>query len=182
MQGSYWRTVSLLAVAGGLMVPCFAGKLPAEEKDGAAAAETKKDDKADAKADGKAAVKGEGRVKGGKGKEAGGRLPAYYADLVDGEQRAKIYAIQAEHDPGIKQLQVSLKEAMAKRDAAVAAVLTPAQQEKLAKLEAEAKEKRVAKQTKPGVDEKNATASAESGKKAVKKEGDTDEPKVEKTK
>jgi hypothetical protein len=84
----------------------------------------------------------------------GGRLPPYYKGLVDDTQRAKIYAIQAEHDPGIKQLQASVKAATAKRDAAVLAVLTPAQQEKLAKLQAEAKTK------KSGDDNMDAKAAA----------------------
>jgi hypothetical protein len=179
MRASDLRAALLLAVASGLMVPNFVGKLSADDKPGAGAAETKGDAKAEGnKADAKAA----GKEKGGKGKEAGGRLPPYYADLVDGEQRAKIYAIQAEHDPSIKQLQTALKEAMAKRDAAIAAVLTPTQQEKLAKLQAEGKEKRGGKEGKAPMDEKNATASAESGKKAAKKGAEPDEPKTEKTK
>lgn len=174
MRTIHWRAVLLLAVTTGLMVPNLARLSWADEKAGDAAAETKKD-KAEAKAEGKA-----GKGKGAR-KEAAGRLPAFYADIVDGEQRTKIYAIQAEHDPAIRQLQASLKEAIAKRDAAVLAVLTPAQQEKLAKLEAEAKEKRAAKMAKPAADEKNATASADGGK-SVKKDGDADAPKAEKAK
>jgi colicin import membrane protein len=73
------------------------------------------------------------------------QLPDYYADVVDNEQREKIYAIQAEYDPQIKSLTATLDALKAKRKAAYAAVLTPAQQEKVAKAEAEAKTKRKAK-------------------------------------
>lgn len=171
MRTFYVRGALLLAVAAGLIAPNYTRLSLAD--DAAAPAEAKKD-----KADGKAAREGKG--KGGK-KDAGGRLPPYYADVVDGEQRTKIYAIQAEHDPAIKQLQASLKEAMAKRDAAILAVLTPAQQEKLAKLEAEGKEKRAAKMAKPAADEKNATASADGAKKGDKAP-DAADPKPEKGK
>jgi hypothetical protein len=74
-----------------------------------------------------------------------GRLPAHYSDVVNEEQKTKIYAIQAEYDVMIKKLQADLKETMAKRDAAVAAVLTKDQQELVAKNEADSKTKRKAK-------------------------------------
>jgi len=89
-----------------------------------------------------------------------GRLPAHYADLVDGEQKDKIYAIQAEYEPQIKQLQTALKEVTAKRDAAIAAVLTPAQQEKLAKVEADMKAKKKAKAMDDKTKDADNTAAA----------------------
>jgi Spy/CpxP family protein refolding chaperone len=81
------------------------------------------------------------KEKKAKAKEAHGRLPMFFDDLVDGEQRQKIYAIQAEHNPEIKKLNTALLEAKAKRDAAIEAILRPDQKEKLAKLQADAKAK-----------------------------------------
>lgn len=176
MRICYLRAVSLLAVAVGLTLPSAIGKVLGADKEVAAAADSKAEGKADAKADAKDA----GKAKGGR-KEAAGRLPAFYADVVDGEQREKIYAIQAEHEPAIKGLQAALKEAMAKRDAAVAAVLSPAQQEKVAKLQAEAKQKRATKE-KASMDENDATASTVSGKTPAKKAGEADGPKSDKEK
>ncbi len=105
------------------------------------------------------AAKGKGRGDG-----PHGRLPPHYADLVNAEQKAKIYAIQAEHEPEIQKLETALKEARAKRDAAVAAVLTPAQQEQLAKLEAEGKAKRKGK----AMDGDQKPAEGDSAKKSEK--------------
>jgi hypothetical protein len=38
-----------------------------------------------------------------------GRLPAYYSDVIDGEQRTKIYAIQDKYDPQFEALRAQMK-------------------------------------------------------------------------
>ena len=94
-------------------------------------------------------------------KAARGPLPAYYDDLVNGEQRDRIYAIQKEHGAEIRKLNAALNEAKAKRDAAIEAVLRPEQKEKLAKLQAEAKtNKAKAAMDKNDKDAKPAEAAA----------------------
>ncbi|HJT35643.1 MAG TPA: hypothetical protein VJ783_26685 [Pirellulales bacterium] len=71
-----------------------------------------------------------------------GRLPAYYARVVSGEQRDKIYAIQQSYEAKIADLQAQLKALTDKRDAEVAAVLTADQKSKVDQLAADAKAKR----------------------------------------
>jgi len=61
-------------------------------------------------------------------------------------------------------LKDALNAAVAKRDAAIASILTPAQQEKLAKLQAEAK----AKKAKAAMDEKDSDAKTASADKPAK--------------
>lgn len=160
------RRVLLLSAAAAALCLGTAGRPIAAEKDSA-------DKGADTPA------KSEGKVKGKGGKEKDpdkGRLPPYYADIIDGEQRTKIYEIQGQHDPEIKQLTAALRAATAKRDAAVLAVLTPPQQEKLTKLQEESK----GKKGKGKMEEKEGTktASAEDG--AKKKTEDAPAAKAEK--
>lgn len=71
-----------------------------------------------------------------------GRLPAYYAEVVDEKQRQTIYAIQQEYAERIKQLRLQLDAATKERDQKIAAVLTPEQQKKVAELAEAAKAKR----------------------------------------
>lgn len=71
-----------------------------------------------------------------------GRLPAYYSKLVDTDQKQKIYEIDANFDPKIKDLKKQMEALIAQRDEQIKAVLTPEQQSKLADLIAEAKAKR----------------------------------------
>ncbi len=75
-------------------------------------------------------------------KEPRGRLPAHYAEVVDEKQRAAIYAIQQEYAERIKQLRLQLETVTKERDAKILAVLTPAQQKKVAELAEAAKAKR----------------------------------------
>lgn len=74
-----------------------------------------------------------------------GRLPAYYARVVSGEQREKIYAIQQSYEAKIADLQAQLKALTDKRDAEVAAVLTADQKAKVDQLASDAKAKRAAR-------------------------------------
>lgn len=86
-----------------------------------------------------------------------GRLPAYYKDIVDEKQKAKIYEIQADFSAKIDALQEQLAKLNADRDAAVEAVLSPEQKDKLKK----AKDEAAAKRKKPGKEEDKPAAPAE---------------------
>ena len=84
-------------------------------------------------------------TKPAKKKESRGQLPAYYGQVVDKQQREKIYAIQGEYAPKIDALKAQLAALIAERDEKVAAVLTPEQLKTVEKLSAEAKAKRDSK-------------------------------------
>jgi hypothetical protein len=60
-----------------------------------------------------------------------GRLPAYYASIVNDEQRQRIYQIQASYNPKIDALQAEIEALVARRDAEIRGVLTPDQQKRL---------------------------------------------------
>lgn len=77
-----------------------------------------------------------------KKREFRGRLPAYYAQVVDQKQRKQIYAIQREYAPKIDALKAQLAALVADRNEKVDAVLTPEQLSKVEQLKAEAKAKR----------------------------------------
>jgi len=74
--------------------------------------------------------------------EPRGRLPAYYADVVDGEQREKIYAIQQKYAAEVKALEDQLASLNKKIDDEIASVLRPEQLKKVEELRKEAMEKR----------------------------------------
>ena len=82
---------------------------------------------------GKASTKKEG---------ASGRLPAHYSDVVTKEQRAKIYEVQAKYAPQIQKLKDQLAAAEMVQKEEIDAVLTKEQREQIAKLTAEAKNKK----------------------------------------
>ena len=73
-----------------------------------------------------------------------GRLPSYYGDVVNQEQRDKIYAIQLKYESQLAALREQLKALVDKRDAEVAGVLTPEQVEQVKRIAAEAKAAREA--------------------------------------
>ena len=77
-----------------------------------------------------------------------GRVPAYYGTVVDDRQRQQIYSIQRRYFHQIEPLKVKLEALTKKRDAEVAAVLSPRQQAEVKRLEAVAKAKRDAKKKK----------------------------------
>ena len=93
---------------------------------------------------------------------ARGRLPAYYAQVVDDKQRERIYSIQKSYSAKIEALEAELKAVTSKRDAEIEAVLTPQQRQRVAALEAEAKAKRDA-----GRAAKDAQDAASEAQKAV---------------
>jgi hypothetical protein len=118
MSVPLWKkfVVAAVLVAGTASVPALLAQKP-EAKPGekpAAAAEKKKSVK---------------------------RLPVFYADLVDGTQREKIYALQEKYDAQIAPLAEQIKDLQAKRDAEIESVLNAEQKAKLEKARADAKAK-----------------------------------------
>lgn len=91
-----------------------------------------------------------------------GRLPAYYAKVVDEKQRAAIYDLQAAFAAKREVLEKQLAALKSEEEAAIEAVLTPQQKQKLAALREEAKaarEKRAA--AKKAADEQQANEAGE---------------------
>ena len=76
-----------------------------------------------------------------------GPLPAYYGDVVSGEQREKIYAVMAKYKDKIAKLKQEVDALEEERNKEVEAVLTPDQKEKVAKAKTEAAAKSKAKKT-----------------------------------
>ncbi|GIW97590.1 MAG: hypothetical protein KatS3mg111_0923 [Pirellulaceae bacterium] len=62
------------------------------------------------------------------------RLPKYYAQVVDDQQRQAIYAIQREYYPQIAALLIQLRELEAAQKREIESILTDAQRERLATL------------------------------------------------
>lgn len=83
--------------------------------------------------------------------EPRGRLPAYYGEVIDNQQREKIYDIQSRILAQIGQLQQQIAQLEQQRDAEVVAVLTAEQAAKVKELTEAAKTKRMenAKRRKP---------------------------------
>jgi Spy/CpxP family protein refolding chaperone len=88
-----------------------------------------------------AAKSGEKPAAAAEKKKSVKRLPVFYADLVDGTQREKIYALQEKYDAQIAPLTEQIKEIQSKRDAEIEAVLNAEQKAKLEKARADAKAK-----------------------------------------
>jgi hypothetical protein len=102
---------------------------------------------ADAPTKPKAADSGEeGKLKG--------RLPAYFAKLVDKDQKEAIYKIEDEYGPKIKALQQQVHDMEAERNGKIRAVLTPDQQKKLDEYMAAAKAAKSGKPAKESGDTK----------------------------
>lgn len=70
-----------------------------------------------------------------------GQLPPYYREVVTEEQRQKIYAIQAEYNSQIAELEAKVAQLRKERDAKIEALLTPEQKKRIEDLRA-AKAKR----------------------------------------
>jgi Spy/CpxP family protein refolding chaperone len=82
-------------------------------------------------------------------KKSRGRLPNFYRQVVDPQQRETIYKIQAEYAPKIAELQAQLEKLIKERDEKIAAVLTPEQRKRVEDLNAAARAKRRPKKQKP---------------------------------
>lgn len=75
-------------------------------------------------------------------KKAKGRVPAYFAQVgLSGEQKEKIYSVQADYNSKIGELKKQIAELTSKRDAEVESVLTETQKKQLDDLRAAAKKK-----------------------------------------
>ncbi len=94
-----------------------------------------------------------------------GRLPAYFAKIVDDEQRAAIYQLQSAFAAKKEALRKQLEAIEAEEDAAIEGVLSPEQKQKLAAIRAEAK----AAREKKAADKKAAGDDAAAKKPAAKK-------------
>jgi hypothetical protein len=92
--------------------------------------------------------------------EPRGRLPAYYGEVIDNQQREKIYDIQARILAQIGQLQQQIAQLEQQREAEVVAVLTAEQAAKVKELTDAAKTKRMenAKRRKPSAASTTGTA------------------------
>jgi len=82
-----------------------------------------------------------------------GRLPNYFAEVVDKAQREAIYKIQQEYEPKLAELRRQLEELTKQRDEKIRAVLTPEQLKKVEQLQEQAKKKREAAKAKPSPDQ-----------------------------
>lgn len=65
-----------------------------------------------------------------------GRLPAYWNDVVEPEQKDQIYAIQKKYEAQIDELEAQMEALEAKREAEMISLLSPDQKEKLARVRA----------------------------------------------
>jgi len=74
-------------------------------------------------------------------KKPRGRLPNYYAKVVDQTQRKEIYAVQAKYTEEIGVLRKQIEELTAKRDAEVREVLTEEQRKEVDALSEAARKK-----------------------------------------
>jgi hypothetical protein len=77
-----------------------------------------------------------------------GRLPNYYTNIVNEEQKEKILKIQEEYKPKLEALEAQLKSLKKERDDKISAVLTEEQKKKVEEAKAKAKEKGDAPDTK----------------------------------
>jgi hypothetical protein len=84
-----------------------------------------------------------------KEKSAKGRLPNFFGEVVSGEQREAIYAIQAKFRPEIEKLQAELAAVERKMNAEIETVLTPEQKTKVEALRAAAAAKKKAAKDSP---------------------------------
>lgn len=92
--------------------------------------------------------------------EPRGRLPAHYADVVTGEQREKIYAIQQKYAAQLEDLTEAIKALANDRDEEIEGILTPEQKDKVTKAAAAAKAKRKAAAEKKKAEAKESATKA----------------------
>jgi len=88
------------------------------------------------------------KTKGDKSAKPRGRLPAYFSGIVTDEQRNKIYAIQKEFEPKIKELTLKLNALKKEQDDRIDALLTPEQKKQIEERKAAAKQAAAARQAK----------------------------------
>ncbi|MBN1395618.1 MAG: hypothetical protein JW959_11390 [Pirellulales bacterium] len=111
---------------------CLAVALTAAGRPGVGAEDTTPD---------KTTAKKKGQAKDGKKFR---RLPPYYSEVIDDEQREKIYDIQEEYGPKIQALRAQLKALIEERNKKLEAVLSAEQKQQIDAARTEAKAKRKA--------------------------------------
>jgi hypothetical protein len=120
---------------GLLMMPAAALSAADEKKptksSPASAKESSAKTKAPAKSEGETAKKS----------ESGGRLPRFFASLVDDEQRESIYAVQEKYRSKIDSLREQLREIESEQLKEIESVLTAAQRKELETLRGGSTEK-----------------------------------------
>jgi len=151
--------VAIGALGGGQTATAVAADQPAaagsaQSADSGQAAGTQATPSKEKKSTGK-------KTKGGKSAKPRGRLPNYFSGVVTDEQREKIYAIQNEFEPKIKELILKLDSLKKERDEKINALLTPEQKKKIDDLKAAAKQAREKKES-TGSKEKEGGAKATS--------------------
>jgi hypothetical protein len=101
------------------------------------------------------------KIKGKPADQPSGRLPIYFAKVVDDKQKVAIYRIQHEYDSKIADLKTQLAQVTKQRDEKIAAVLTPEQQKKIDEAKAAAAKSRPASSSaaKSKVDAPTASAT-----------------------
>lgn len=131
-----WLRGLVLGVTSAALVlsPGWVGAGRAADEPAKKEAEPAKKKAAGAKA--KAGAKGD---KAAAAKKPAARLPNFYADVVNEEQRAKILAIQQQYSPKLDDLKAQLKALQQQRDAEIVAVLTPAQRKQVAEAKVKAR-------------------------------------------
>lgn len=85
-----------------------------------------------------------------------GRLPAYYADVVTGAQREKIYAVQERYSAELLDLNQQIADLLKQQREEIEALLSPEQKAQIEKIAAEA----VQKKKKKAADKKASEAAA----------------------
>ncbi len=89
-----------------------------------------------------------------------GRLPNFYGNVVTADQRERIYAIQAEFEPRIADLEKQLAALIDERDSAVEGVLTPEQLKQVDDLREAARREREQRAAAPAAAPAPASSSA----------------------
>ena len=123
------KVLTVMALSGGVLLgSCFTSCAKAEDAAAPKTAETK-------------AAKEAAPAKK-KEKKFSGRLPVFYGEVVSGEQREKIYAIQMGYADEMAALVAQVKALQAKQMAEIEAVLSEEQKKRVEELRAEALAKR----------------------------------------
>jgi hypothetical protein len=104
------------------------------------------DDQADEsrQAEGNAKTKTKTKTKPAANTKPRGRLPMYYAKVVNQQQREQIYDLQANFDQQIADLMAQVHALEMQRDEEIAGVLTPDQQAQVAEMVDNARKRRAA--------------------------------------
>jgi hypothetical protein len=98
-------------------------------------------------------------------KKSSARLPMYYTQVVDKEQRAQILAVLEEYKAKLDAVKAQMDALTKERDRKVDAVLTPEQLQKIQDLKAAARDKRAkGKDVKPAKGPKAGAKAAEAPK------------------